>query len=455
MMALSVSAQAQDWATVDAETLKHFQALVRTNTTDPPGNELPAVEYLKSVLEAEGLEVKTYAREPNRPNLVVRLKGNGKKKPILIMSHTDTVNVDPKKWTDHEPFSADLADGHIYGRGTVDDKDNLTAALMTMLLLKRSGVVLDRDVIFLAESGEEGNTRVGIKFMVEEHWPEIEAEFCLAEGGGVALREGRLVSMNIATTEKVPTRTILKATGTAGHGSVPLVDNAVARLTAAVAKAAAWRTPMKLNDTTRTYFERLATVSTPEQAARYNRLTDPVRGPEIQEYLRVNEPRHYSMLRTSISPTIIHAGYRMNVIPSEGEATLDIRAVPDEDLDGFFAELKRQLGDDSIQIERMAMERQPGTPSRLDTELFRLLERKQQEHYEGAITLPSMLTGATDMAFLRERGVQCYGIGPAIDVDDAPKGYGAHSDRERILEKELYRFVRFNFEVVRDLALSR
>lgn len=453
--ALLASGQSLDWTKVNEETLKHFQALVRFNTTDPPGNELPAVEYLKEVLEAEGLEVKTFAREPNRPNLVVRLKGNGKKKPILIMAHTDTVNVDPKKWTDHEPFSADLADGHIYGRGTVDDKDNLAASLMTMLLLKRSGATLDRDVIFLAESGEEGNTRVGIKFMAEEHWPEIEAEFCLAEGGGVALREGKLVSMNVATTEKVPTRTVLRATGTAGHGSVPLVDNAVARLTTAVAKAAAWRTPMKLNDTTRTYFERLATVSTPEQAARYNRLTDPVLGPEIQEYLRVNEPRHYSMLRTSISPTIIHAGYRMNVIPSEGEATLDIRAVPDEDLDGFFAELKRQIGDDSIQLERMAMERQPGIPSRLDTELFRLLERKQQEHYAGAITLPSMLTGATDMAFLRERGVQCYGIGPAIDVDDAPKGYGAHSDRERILEKELYRFVRFNFEVVRDLALSR
>ena len=453
--ALLAPGQSLDWTKVNEETLKHFPALVRFNTTDPPGNELPAVEYLKEVLEAEGLEVKTFAREPNRPNLVVRLKGNGKKKPILIMAHTDTVNVDPKKWTDHEPFSADLADGHIYGRGTVDDKDNLAASLMTMLLLKRSGATLDRDVIFLAESGEEGNTRVGIKFMAEEHWPEIEAEFCLAEGGGVALREGKLVSMNVATTEKVPTRTVLRATGTAGHGSVPLVDNAVARLTTAVAKAAAWRTPMKLNDTTRTYFERLATVSTPEQAARYNRLTDPVLGPEIQEYLRVNEPRHYSMLRTSISPTIIHAGYRMNVIPSEGEATLDIRAVPDEDLDGFFAELKRQIGDDSIQLERMAMERQPGIPSRLDTELFRLLERKQQEHYAGAITLPSMLTGATDMAFLRERGVQCYGIGPAIDVDDAPKGYGAHSDRERILEKELYRFVRFNFEVVRDLALSR
>lgn len=453
--AILLPGQPLDWSALDAETLRHFQALVRIDTTDPPGNEQPAVDYLKKVLEAEGFEVKVFTKWPNRPNLVARLKGSGKKRPVLMMAHTDTVNVDPKKWVDHGPFSADLADGHIYGRGTVDDKDNLTASLMTMLLLKRSGVALDRDVIFLAESGEEGNTRVGIKFMVEEHWPEIEAEFCLAEGGGVSLEEGRLVSMNVATAEKVPTRVILKATGNAGHGSVPLADNAIARLSSAVAKAAAWRTPMKLNDTTRTYFERLATVSTPEKAARYNRLTDPEKGDEIQEYFRLYEPRHYSMLRTSISPTIIRAGYRMNVIPSEGEATLDIRAVPDEDYDEFFAALKKEIGDDSIEIERMLMERQPGKPSPLDTEMFRMLEKKQREIYPGAITLPSMLTGATDMAFLRERGVAAYGIGPAIDVEDAPQGYGAHSDRERILEKELYRFVRFHYEVVRDIAAAQ
>ena len=443
-----------DWAAADAETLKHFQALVRMDTSDPPGNEVPAVEYLKQVLEAEGFEVKVFTKWPRRPNLVVRLKGSGKKRPVLMMAHTDTVNVDPKKWVNHGPFSADLAGGHIYGRGTVDDKDNLTASLMAMLLLKRGGVKLDRDVIFLAESGEEGNTRVGIKFMVEEHWPEIEAEFCLAEGGVVSLQGGRLVSMNVATAEKVPTRTILKALGTAGHGSVPLADNAIARLSAAVAKAAAWQTPMKLNDTTRAYFERLATVSTPEQAARYNRLSDPEQSAGIQEYLRLHEPRHYSMLRTSISPTIIQAGYRMNIIPSEGEATLDIRAVPDEDYDAFYAALKKEIGDDSIEIERMLMERQPGKPSPLDTEMFKVLERLQKRHYPQAITLPSMLTGATDMAFLRERGVACYGIGPAIDVEDGPQGYGAHSDRERILEKELYRFVKFNYEAVREIAAA-
>jgi acetylornithine deacetylase/succinyl-diaminopimelate desuccinylase-like protein len=261
--------------------------------------------------------------------------------------------------------------------------------------------------------------------------------------------------MNVATTEKLPSRVILRAEGTAGHGSVPLDDNAVARVSAAVAKLAAWRTPMKLNDTTRTYFERLSTVSTPEKAARYNSLTHPERSAEAQEYLRLHEPRHYSMLRTSVTPTIVRGGYRMNVIPSEAEATIDVRLAPGETPDDFLAEMKRQIADDSIIIEPMNREREPTPPSRLDTEVFRILEQKQREIYPGAITLPAMLTGATDMAFLRARGVQCYGIGPAIDVADAPKGYGAHSDRERILEAELYRFVRFNYEVVKSIAAAQ
>ena len=144
--------------------MRHFQALVRMDTSDPPGNEVPAVEYLKRILEAEGIEAKVFALDPQRPNLVARLRGNSSKRPLLIMAHTDTVNIDPKKWK-HGPFSATREGGYVYGRGTVDDKDNVTSSLMTMLLLKRSKVALDRDVIFLAEAGEEGNVKFGIEFM--------------------------------------------------------------------------------------------------------------------------------------------------------------------------------------------------------------------------------------------------------------------------------------------------
>lgn len=451
-LASALPAAEPDWQALDEETLRHFQALVRIDTSDPPGNESLAVDYLREVLEAEGIPTQTFALEEKRPNLVARLKGNGSQQPLLIMAHTDVVNVEPSKWPTFGPFSAAREDGYIYGRGTVDDKDNLTAALMTMLLLKRLEVELDRDVIFLAESGEEGNIRVGIAFMVQQHWPAIEAEYCLAEGGGVVRRNGKIVSMNVATTEKVPIRAKLITKGTAGHGSVPLANNAIARISRAVANAAAWRTPMLLNDTTRDYFERLAAASGLEASRRYNGISHPLRSEAVQEYLRLNEPWHYSMLRTSISPTIIQAGYRVNVIPADAEATLDIRAAPGEDIEEFFAELQRQIGDDQVTIDRYPMTRRPVAPSRLDTTAFAILETLQEEIYPGALTLPIMLTGATDMALLRERGVQCYGIGPLIDAEDRAKGYGAHSDQERILEVELYRFTRFHYEAAKRIA---
>lgn len=444
-----------DWSGVEQETLRHFQAIVAMDTTDPPGGEKPVADYLKGVLEKEGIPVEVFALEPNRPNIVARLKGNGSKRPLLIMAHTDTVNVDAKKWT-HPPFSAARDGGYIYGRGTVDDKDNVVAALMTMLLLKRQNVPLDRDVIFLAEAGEEGSTRIGIQFMANQHYDAIDAEFCYAEGGNVTRMDGKVKFASVQTLEKIPRAIRLTAKGTAGHGSVPLEDNAVAHLGNAVGAIAAWTPPTRLNETTATYFKRLATVSTPEEAERYRNALSPdpaVAGP-AQDYLRKHEQRHWSMLRTSLSPTIIQGGYRSNVIPSEATANIDVRQTPDEDAARFLELVKQVVNDPNVEVAyaNPASANRPPTPNaRLDSDAFTVLESMLSKHYN-AITLPTMSTGATDMAYLRQKGMQCYGIGPAIDVEDGPKGYGAHSDQERILESELHRFVRFNFDAVVELA---
>jgi acetylornithine deacetylase/succinyl-diaminopimelate desuccinylase-like protein len=444
-------AQAPNWSRYEDETMRHFQALLRLDTSDPPGHEAPAVEYLKQVLEAEGMPVKIFAMDPKRPNLVARIKGNGSKRPLLIMGHTDVVNVDPKKWI-FPPFSATRDGGYVYGRGTVDDKDNLVACLMIMLTLKRLNVPLDRDVIFLAEAGEEGSVKYGIKFMVENHFSEIGAEYCLAEGGGVVRRGGTPRYASIQTTEKIPYAVRLVSRGPAGHGSVPLRSNAIAHLAQAVSKVAAWQTPMRLNDTTRAYFERLATVSTPEDAARYNGLLNPEKSAAIQEYFAEHEPRHHSMLRTSISPNMIQAGYRVNVIPSEATATLDIRALPDEDIAKLLDAIRGVINDASVQVVRTERDtRPPASPSAISNEAFKAIEAAVRAHYN-VITLPTMSTGATDMAYLRAKGIQSYGIGPMTDVEDGPKGFGAHSDQERILESALHRFVSFHYSVVAALA---
>jgi acetylornithine deacetylase/succinyl-diaminopimelate desuccinylase-like protein len=285
--AVARAATAPDWVAIENEALEHFQALVRFDTTDPPGREKEAADYLVRVLEAEGIPVQVFAKEAHRPNVVARLKGNGTKAPLLIMAHTDTVNVDPAKW-DFGPFSATRNGGYVYGRGTVDDKDNVTAALMVMLTLKRLEVPLDRDVIFLAEAGEEGATQIGIQFMVDNHFDAIEAEFCYAEGGGVSRQNGVVRYAGVQTMEKIPRRIQLTARGPAGHGSIPLMDNAVLRLSTAVSTIGQWRVPIRLNETTRAFFERLASISPPEDAQRYLDVmhADPVVRDPADDYLR-------------------------------------------------------------------------------------------------------------------------------------------------------------------------
>jgi acetylornithine deacetylase/succinyl-diaminopimelate desuccinylase-like protein len=446
--------RAIDWDNQKAEILQHYRALVQINSSSPPGNETKVVDYLKGVLEKEGIAPKVFALDPNRANLVARLKGNGSKRPLLILAHTDVVPVQVEKWP-VDPFGAVMKDGYIWGRGTIDDKDRLTAMLMTFILMKRMGTMLDRDLIFLAESGEEADTTgVGINFMVDKHFDEIDAEFAITEGGTARLENGRVTTVQIGTTEKVPRRARLVATGTAGHGSVPRVDNSVVHLAAAIDKVGKWETPMHLNETTRAYLEKLAGMSSPNAAARYRALLNPQTAKPLQRYLAENEPGLYSMLRTSVVPTMLKAGVGANVIPSEAEATLDIRALPGEDINEFYDEMKRIIGDPAVKIVPIPATRPEAPASRLDTEMYRTLERVSQRMYPGAVVLPSMSTGASDMAQLRAKGIQSYGIGPAVTDEDRAQ-YGAHSDVERLSEASLYKIVEFAWNVVNEIAAKK
>lgn len=453
---LAQSAGQPDWSKVEEETMRHYQAVLRLDTRNPPGNEHLVAEYLKQLFDKEGIAAEVFAGDPKRSNIVARLKGNGTKRPLLIIGHSDVVTVDEAKWK-FPPFSATRDGGYVYGRGTVDDKDNLTASLMTMLMLKRQNVPLDRDVIFLSEAGEEGSTGVGIDYMVKEHFPAIESEFCLAEGGGVTRINGEVKYATVQTLEKIPRGIELVARGISGHGSVPLKSNAIVHLAGAVAKVGAWRPEVRFNETTGTYFRRLAAISPPDVAKVYRDVlsTDPKVRAAADDWLFENEPRHSSMLRTSVSPNIFNGGYRSNVIPSEAKATLDVRALPDEDPAKFLEQVKRVVNDPDVEVRFSSQTARPAGPeTRLDSEPFKALEAAGTRIYN-APTLPTMSTGATDMAQLRAKGVQCFGIGPAVDMEDGPKGFGAHSDQERLFESELHRFVRFTWDVVTTLARGK
>ena len=216
---------------------------------------------------------------------------------------------------------------------------------------------------------------------------------------------------------------------------------------------------MRLNETTTEFFRRMADISPEREAVRYRALLNPGSAAAIaaDAYFAEQQPGYASMMRTSISPTMIEGGYRINVIPSEARATLDVRMLPDENPDQFLAALTRVINDPAVvarYVDDAGLTRPSGRPARLESEAFRAIQSAVGRNFD-TVTIPTLGTSATDMAQVRAKGVECYGIGPAADLEDAPKGYGAHSDQERILESELYRFVRFSYDIVNDLARAR
>jgi acetylornithine deacetylase/succinyl-diaminopimelate desuccinylase-like protein len=432
-----------------AEAVHFLADLVQIDTQDPPGDESRVAHYLEGVLRSEGIESEILEPVPGRASIVARLKGSGKKRPLLIMGHEDVVPVDRSHWT-VDPFRGNERDGVLYGRGASDDKAMVAANLEVLLQLKRMKVPLDRDVIFLAEASEEMSSPAGMATIVDRYWDKIDSEFALNEGGGSLIENGKVKYFGVATAEKLPRGVRLEAAGSSGHGSVPRVDNAVVHLAAAVEKAGTWDSPARLNETTRAFFERLATISAPEEAAWYRNVLDA----KVQEELKHKKPQYYSMVRTSVVPTMLKAGYKSNVIPPSAEATLDIRALPDEDLGKFREMLAEIINDPQIKIvaEDTSLSMPAAPPSKLSTEMFSALERAQKEVSPEAITLPTMTTGATDSSFLRAKGVQAYGIGvPKTEEENR----GVHGNDEHIETKQLGLFVRYLFAAVTEVAAAK
>jgi acetylornithine deacetylase/succinyl-diaminopimelate desuccinylase-like protein len=409
---LSRAQAAPDFTAAQAEAVKFLADLVKIDTSNPPGNETRAAEYIKGVLAAEGITAQIFESAPGRGNIVARLRSTAKKKPLLLMGHLDVVGVERDKWT-MDPFAATIKDGYLYGRGSVDDKSMDAANLEVFLLLHRMKIPLDRDVILLAEAGEEGTSQFGIDFMVAKHWDEISCEYALNEGGDIPEENGKVQYVAVSTTQKVPRGFSLVAHGTSGHGSAPRLDNAIAHLAAAVDKASRWESPMRLNETT--------------------------------------QPSYYSMLRTSLVPTIIKGGFRSNVIPADAEARFDVRALPDENMDALKAALAKVINDPAITfVDAENANARPATPpSGLDTDGFHALERAAKEVFPGVPTIPIMQVGATDSAQLRAKGVQAYDIGTVLSAEDLKR---IHGNDERIQIAGFGKFVQFLFHTTVDLA---
>ena len=443
-------AAGQNWDRARDEAVEILRSMIRIDSSDPAnGGETKVVEYVRDLLAAEGIESRIYEMEAGRGNLVARIRGNGSKRPILLMGHIDVVGVEPDLWS-VDAFEGIVKDGYVWGRGAQDDKGMSAVALQVFIMIKRSGVELDRDVIYMANAGEEGSPRVGIEYMIREHFDEIDAEFALNEGGSTTVQGGRHV-VGVATTEKVGRGMQLVARGTSGHGSRPRPDNPIVHLGAAVGKLGTWQPPMRLNDTTREWFRRMAEVLPPEHAFLYRNVEDPDLTEMIQEKLRLTDFTANSTLRTSISPNIIEGGFRSNVIPGDATARLDIRALPDEDVAWLVSEIERVIDDPLVEVIPPSGPGRPVSPPMpMDSEMFRALENAQKAVFPGGVTVPVMLTGATDSAQLRAAGVLTYGIGSVM----GDEGALAHGNDERVSVEGVGQFVRFLHHVVIEVAGS-
>lgn len=451
-IALWMASPARAVANGDLEQLarRYLVDLIRLDTTNPPGNETRVAQYLKEVCDAEGISGEMLGGDPARLNFVARLKGSGKLRPLLLMAHSDVVPADRSQWT-VDPFSAEIRDGFVYGRGAQDDKSLVASELAVIVELKRRALKLDRDVILLSEADEEAGS-TGIQWMIANAWDRISAEFALNEGGHAITTLSGQPIYEVQTTEKIPTRVILVARGTAGHGSLPREDNPVVHLARAITRLSEADQPVRLNTTTRRYLHEIAKLTEYQWLEPFlARLENPRTAAAAAKQIRARDLELDAMLRTTVSPTMLSAGAKVNVIPNTAEAQIDVRRLPDETRAEVLERLRHMVHDDAVDVRLAPGQEMPATePSGLSTPLYSAMQQIFSKTAGGAVAIPYMVRGATDGSFLREKGMDVYGVPLFLREDKESR---AHGNNERIGVKTLGAGAGLLMEIV--LAVSQ
>ncbi len=445
------AAAAEDLAALTLETREHLKALVRINTSNPPGNELPAAEYIKRQLAAAGIPSKILVSTGARASLIARIRGSGAKRPLILMCHTDVVPAEAEAWGT-DPFEPVEKDGYLYGRGTADIKCMCAAQLALMAHLKRSGRKLARDVIFFAEADEEfGGPGRHIEWLLANHGAELEAEFAINEGGNTLWSGGKVSEIRVQTAEKEFMDIRVFAQGQAGHASVPRPDNAVASVARAVARLSQWRAPASLDGAARGFLERQAETTTGEVKAAIQGVlaASPEDLDAAADRLTSASAEFGAMLRDTLTPTMLRAGYKSNVIPAEAEAVVNVRLLPGRDPRDLVLKLQELVSDPAVELRFDPPTRPPVGAMPVDTELYRAVERAAKEHAPEARVMPFMAAWTTDSQDLRARGVTVYGVDPPLSEAD---GERVHGHNERIWLEALDWYSRFLWSVVTGVA---
>lgn len=438
-----------DWGTLARESQTTLGDYLRVNTTNPPGNEILAARFLKAILDREGIEARildTTEIGANRANLYARLRGNGSKKAIALVHHMDVVPATPASWS-VDPFSGEVRDGYIWGRGAIDMKGNGIAQLMAMIALKRSGVPLTRDIVFIGNADEElGST--GAIIFANRH-PDLlrDVEFLITEGAdNVIDQNGRVIYFAVGVSEKRTFWQRLTVNGVPSHGSRPTKQNPVPRLVAALYKISQYETPLHVTPGVEKYFHDIAQTYPEPQRSWLSNIRAGLENPRARDWILGDVSRN-AVLRNTISLTGLVGSNKTNVIPGVATAEIDVRLLPDQDTTEFLRTLEKIVGDTAVHFTHLGNTKAP-LESPIDTDLFRAIEKAAHDREPSAFVTTPMETAATDRPTYRKLGITTYGFSP-FKVPRAEIQRGMHGNDERLSVDNVGYGVRFYYDILR------
>jgi acetylornithine deacetylase/succinyl-diaminopimelate desuccinylase-like protein len=439
-----------------------LRQIIRIDNSNPPGNEGKLDEFLAAKLKPLGFEIDIIPTpQAGKSHLIARLRGDGSAKPILLASHGDTVGVERDKWT-VDPFAGLVKDGYLYGRGAIDFKGGVAVFAEAVMDLAKNHVPLKRDIIFLVEADEEG-AQYNTSWLAEKHWDKMDCEFALNEGGWIMKRpDGKVRYVSISTADKSSVTLVLTAHGTSTHSSLPRPDNAIFRLAKALVKISNYDTKPELTASTKEFYLTLAKTSEPPMSTYFYDLVNsknPALVEQADREISKNVLLH-AIMRNTIAPVFLNAGFRGNVIPGSAQATINFRTIPGTKAEELIAEMKNVIGDPEVDVGLPSggesalfakymklMEGMKESPT--DTKLYQTLAKTADEEWSAPVT-PYLFQAGTDAFAWRSRGIPVYGVYPyPITDDDLSR---MHGNDERVPVKSLQEGTKWIYNTLVEVA---
>ena len=430
--------------------LAWMQEYLRIDTTNPPGHEMRAVAFYKKILDQEGIENRAFEYTPGRGDLWARLPHTTAEatRPIILLNHMDVVTSDAAHWK-VPPFSGEIKDGWLWGRGAQDMKDEGLAQLVVMVMLKREKVSLDRDVIFLAVADEEAEGTGTDSFITHQRDLLENAEFLINEGGENLLEGGKVKYVGVDVGEKTTFWLHVVAHGRPGHASRPIPDSAPNRLVRALDRILAYRTPLKVLPVVEEFLQDMAPYEPPEEAREYRNIRKAIEDKKFQQDVEKDESLNF-LLRDTISLTMMGGSEQTNVIPPEAWANLDVRILPGGDPKALLEAIRRVVDDPNVSVEPLNAEFRQANYSPTNNALYDAIRKVSAKYFPGTPVVPHITSGYTENQRYRPLGINAYGFTPYTATEE--EGNTEHGNDERIRVEEVRRGPRILFDVVAAVA---